>query len=122
MELDIYISETLKSIIKGINDTQIFARENDARINPRLGNWDKDKCLQTYKGNEEGIIPISVIDFDIAITVSNENEKGGKVGINVFSANVSGKVANKDINETYSRIKFSLNIALPTDNSLKNRL
>ena len=45
MELDKFISESLKSIISGINDAQDFAKDNGSIINPDLRKWDYDKMF-----------------------------------------------------------------------------
>lgn len=113
MKLDEFITDTLKSIIKGVKDSQEFAQENGARVNPHIGNWDKTKILTTYYGREEGARVISTIDFDIAVTASNSQETGGEGGINVFSVKLGGKLTDAEKNETVSRIKFSLNVTLP---------
>lgn len=113
MELDKFISNTLKSIISGIKESQNFANENGARINPYVGKHDFDKNQTTYFGNEEGARAVSKIDFDIAVTTSSSQETGGEGGINVYSLKLGGKLSDKEINESVSRIKFSLNVVLP---------
>lgn len=113
MELDKFISNSLKSIIKGIKESQDFAKENGARINPHIGKWDYEKIQTTYYGKEEGARVISKIDFDIAVTTSSSQETGGEGGINVYSLKLGGKLSDKEINESISRIKFSLNVVLP---------
>jgi hypothetical protein len=112
-EANEFISDTLKSIIKGVKDSQDFAKEHGARINPHVGKWDVEKSLTTYYGKEEGARGISTIDFDIAVTASNSQESGGEGGINVFSVKLGGKLSDAEKNETVSRIKFSLNVVLP---------
>lgn len=113
MKLDEFITDTLKSIIKGVKDSQEFAQENGARINPYIDSWDQNKMLTTYYGKEEGARAISAIDFDIAVTASNSQETGGEGGINVYSLKLGGKATDLEKNETVSRIKFSLNVVLP---------
>jgi hypothetical protein len=113
MKLDEFITGTLISIIKGIKDAQDFAKENGSTINPSIGQWDKNKILTTYKGNEHGIYAINTIDFDIAITTSNAKELGGEGGIGVYAMKLGGKISDIDKNENVSRIKFGLNIVLP---------
>ncbi len=113
MELNKFISETLKAIIKGVADVKDFANEHGARINPHIGQWDTDKILTTYYGREDGARTISTIDFDIAVTTSNEQETGGSGGINVLSLQIGGKLSDKEIQQTVSRIKFAVNLVLP---------
>ena len=114
MELDKFITETLKSVIKGIKESQEFAKENGARINPHLiASGSSKNQPYTFYGREEGARLISAIDFDIAISSSNEQENGVKGGINVMSVNFGGNLSDKVSKETVSRIKFSVNVVLP---------
>ena len=113
MELDKFITETLNAVVKGVKNSQDFAKENGARINPYIGKWDFDKTKTTYFGREEGARAISSIEFDIAISSSNEQENGIKGGINVMSVNFGGNLSDKDIKGTFSRIKFNINVVLP---------
>lgn len=113
MKLDEFITDSLKSIVKGIKDSQEFANENGARINPHVGKWDFDKNQTTYYGKEEGARAITKIDFDIAVTTSSAQETGGEGGINVYSIKLGGKMSDTEKNESVSRIKFSVNVSLP---------
>ena len=114
MELDKFISSSLQSIIKGVKDSQSFALENGAIINPKVGNWDVEKTKTTYFGKEEGAIEVSKIDFDIAVIAENSAEKGGNGSINVFSVKLGGNLTDSSKNESISRIKFNVNMAMPT--------
>lgn len=114
MELDKFITETLNSVIKGIKESQDFAQENGARINPQITSVEgANRQPYTFFGGEVGIRPISSIDFDIAISSSNEQQNGVKGGINVMSVNFGGNLSDKDAKETVSRIKFSVNVVFP---------
>lgn len=119
MELDKFITESLNSIIKGVNESKKIAKANDAVINPHIGKWDFDKFPTTYILGEQGARAISKIDFDIAVTASSEKDKAGGLGINVFSANLGGKISKTDLSETISRIKFSVNAVLPNTDTNK---
>lgn len=113
MELDLFITETLNAVVKGVKNSQEFAHENGARINPHIGKWDINKSKTTFYGREDGARAISTIEFDIAISSSNEQENGLKGGINVLSLNLGGNVSDKDAKGTVSRIKFSIDVVLP---------
>ena len=113
MKLDKFITETLNAVVKGVKNSQDFAKENGARINPHVGKWDLDRTKFTFFGKEEGARTISSIEFDVAISSSNEQENGIKGGINVMSLNFGGNVSDKDAKETVSRIKFAIDVVLP---------
>ncbi|MBL7945016.1 MAG: hypothetical protein JNN32_03060 [Flavobacteriales bacterium] len=118
MNLDNFISETIKSLIKGINDAKVFAKENGARINPEFDNRrsveNSNANVVFFKGRD-GAIGVSTIDFDIAVSVSNTQGSEGGGGINVYALKLGGSINENEMNETVSRIKFSLNIVLPSD-------
>ena len=113
MELDKFITETLNAVVKGVKNPQNFAKENGARINPHIGSWDLKKGKTTYFGNEDGARAVSSIEFDVAISSSNQQQNGIKGGINVMSVNLGGNLSDKDVKETVSRIKFIIDVALP---------
>jgi hypothetical protein len=115
MNLDTFITESLKAIIKGVKETQDFAHQNKASINPQLAGWDMNKTYAT----KDDLRAVTPIDFDIAVTASNENESGGNAGINVLSFSLGGKLSDKKLTETVSRLKFTVNVALPNE-SQKN--
>ena len=62
--------ELLKSLIKGIKDTQEYAKENGGRINPiPYGSTNNEPYV--FIGKEEHIRPLTKISFDVAVTTSN---------------------------------------------------
>jgi hypothetical protein len=113
MQLDKFISETLKGIIKGIKDTQEFAKENDAVVNPYLHPLHKEKMLVLY--DEQGKDPraLNQINFDIAITATEESTTTGGGGINVLSLKIGGELSDKDGKQSVSRVQFNTYVVLP---------
>ena len=114
MELDEFITTTMKSIIKSINDTADFAELNNAIINPVLLENSYEKYTSIWrKDGKDGRRALTKIDFDIAVSASNEegSELGGGLKVQVFS--LGGSATEKESNQTTSRIKFSLDVALP---------
>lgn len=113
MELEKFISESIKSIIKGIADSKDFAIEYGARVNPEMQPQNiKQEMMILYKG-ENGGKTLTKLDFDIAVTATNESTSGGSGSINVFAAKVGGKLEGLEKVENISRLKFTLNICLP---------
>ena len=111
MNLDEFISGTLKAIIKGVKDSQQFATDNGARVNPIR--FQSKETEFVFFNKEEGVRQLSKINFDIAVTVSNQSESGIGGGITVFAANLGGKKMDTEMNQTISRIKFDVDVALP---------
>ena len=109
MELSTFITETLNSITKGIKDSQPFALENGAIVNPILHPADKASDLLVLLKNVEGARPVTKVDFDISVTVESSTSGGIKGGINVYAISLSAKKADNEKSESISRIKFSIN-------------
>jgi hypothetical protein len=116
MELDEFISSSIKSLIKSINDTKEYAETNGAIINPiimedvgspnfNLSIWRKDR--------KDGRRFLTQVDFDIAVSASNE--EGSKVGggLKIQVLNFGASATELEKNQTVSRIKFKIHVALP---------
>lgn len=115
MELQDFITETIKSITNGVINAQEFDTENGTLVNPIGGPYDKlSEHSLIIKGNGGGQKAITKIDFDIAVTVSSEDttKVGGGLKIQIFNADAS--TASNITNQTTSRIKFQVNVALPS--------
>lgn len=105
MELDEFITKTITGIIKGVNDSMEFAKTQNAVVNP------------LYQNVVTGVhaSKTNIIEFDIAVTISNEQSSGIKGGIKILAfASLNGNTSDKGINETISRIKFTVPIVLET--------
>lgn len=111
-----FISGTLKSIIKATNESMKFAKENGAIINPIRKDVQNENYMWRIDG-EDGKRGVTRIDFDVAVTVTNEegNKVGG--GLKVQVLQVGGSKNTSETNQTNSRICFSLDVALPNQNS-----
>lgn len=97
MELEQFIEETINEIVTAINISSL------KMINDKTGAGVSD-----FK-------PIEV-SFDIAVTIANSDEKGGK--ISVLGPWFGGEAGKKltTIEQNASRIKFSVPIMLKTIN------
>lgn len=116
MELDAFISETLKSLIKGIKDAQDFATQNNAIVNPTILN-NYTPPHSAYLDHEGLRKAVTKIDFDVAVTVSSQQETGMNGGIKIMAINLGGKAADTSLNEVASRLNFSVHIVLPATSS-----
>ena len=112
MELKDYITETLTQIIQGVKDAQKFASENDSKVNSKNVNLFYKGDMPVYSDlNNENYA--QMIDFEIAINVTEDNNKKGGVGVFLGSLGVGGQIENQLSNNTVNRIKFSIPIFLP---------
>jgi hypothetical protein len=113
MDLDEFISGTIKSIIKSVNDTQEFAESNGAIINPVVMDKQHDSTTIWRKDGRDGRRFLTKIDFDVAVVAKNEEDNKIGGGLKIQVLNMGASTRNSEINQVTSRIQFSLNIALP---------
>jgi hypothetical protein len=111
MELKEYVAESLKQIIDGIVIAQSYAKEKGAKINPPTrrdmsGNLVIDGSLGVPQSP-------TIIDFDIAVTVSESGEAKAGVGVFVGAVGLGGNSKIADENIKANRIKFSVPVKLP---------
>ena len=115
MELKDFLSETLKQIIKGIQDAQEFvAKEGQgAKVNPRNTTLKMDGSGQKQPHDTKTMLPVERVEFDVAITASDSVDKSGGGGLRVWALNVGGQAGTSSENTTISRIRFGVPIVLP---------
>jgi hypothetical protein len=116
MELQYFLSETLKQIIKGIQDAQEFVDKEGqgAKVNPRgITALKRDESGQNQPHDIKTKLPIERVEFDVAITASDSVEKSGGGGLRVWALNVGGQAGTSSENTTISRIRFGVPIVLP---------
>ena len=53
------------------------------------------------------------VDFDIAVTVSENSSAGGKGGINVYGFQVSGGKESETQHQSVSRVRFKTLVSFP---------
>ncbi len=111
MQLDDFVSETLKQIITGVTSAQKFGREHNAKINPSTARFYKSAEGQTYC--QETGVPLQQVAFDVAVTVTEEHatSDGGKT---IGSISVSPTGSSSAHNSSINRIKFQVPVLLPT--------
>lgn len=104
MELEEFVSNTLKEIIAGVKDAQEYAKENGACINPNeFGTLTKpEHIINLGDGNVSIVQPVS---FDVCIV--SKKTKSGKGGIEIVSGGM------ESMKGTESRVKFSVAVSFP---------
>lgn len=109
MDLETFIAETLRQIVKGVQTAQEHEDCKGARINPT------GKVLHMSTKTTSATEPASrQIEFDVAVTVTEGNEKKGGIGVFTGVFGVGGQANSNTANSSVSRIKFSVPVILPT--------
>jgi hypothetical protein len=109
MELSIFIQNTLKQIIEGVAESQAYASEKGAIINPSSVSFQKDGKSNRYMN----AMPQDV-QFDVGLT--SINTEGSNEGVGVFLGAINPGKNNKENNETsaVTKVKFTVPLVLPT--------
>ena len=102
MDLETFVSDTLVSIIVGVNKAQI-----------KLGEAGSYGMINPEREPVEYSYPPRDVEFDIAVTVesSAKGSASGGVQISVVRFGASGEVTDKDV--AVSRVKFSVPVSFP---------
>lgn len=120
MELSDFIEQTLTQITEGVRRSQDSIREKGGYANPAAYLSSEDKAGAAQYGRTATGQDVLLVDFDVAVSVSGEigQTAGGKLAIaSVFGA--GAEASNKEINQSTSRIKFKVPLALPIDGRSK---
>lgn len=111
MQLDEFVSETLKQIINGVVAAQDFGNQKNAKVNPITARFHSSTQGQAFC--EETGVPLQHVAFDVAVTVS-EGQTTTDGNKSVGSISVSPAVTSSTQNSSVSRIQFEVPVLLPT--------
>lgn len=106
MELDKFVSQTLKMICKGVNDARSECNDLGAIVNDAPSSMHRDTGVY---GSNDTIL--QTVEFDVAITTEDTSNGEGK--ISVMGIGAGGGISSKDT--LSSRVKFNVPVSLPSD-------
>ena len=112
MDLKQFITETVMSIVESTSELQrsYDLSHTGVVINPAVTGSNE---LLYQEGNiSYSYRRIEVIEFDVAVSASEEADKGGKAGLKIWSAEVGLDGKKNARSEELSRVKFTIPIAL----------
>ena len=103
MELKDFIERSLIDIAESV-----MAANNN--LKNKTG---KNKSFRLVKGYEGYLKDLQTknpgfVDFDVAVTVKNEKNKGGKLGLQIKIVEIGGTLSKSTSSEQVSRIRFSV--------------
>lgn len=102
MDLKRFISDTLYQIVAGVQhgEQRIRQLDTNAVVNPTHG-------AGVAENNPESVA------FDVAVTVSREQQGGGETAIRVLGLSLGGEGSINSGSEAVSRIRFKIPMTLP---------
>ena len=113
MELKTFISNTLQQIVGGISDAQSSLKEDSKGvINPRLRSGADAVRSAGFLPSDDG--PATIIQFDIASTLSTGKETKGAVGVETVFVALRSQGKSSSENSSVNRVSFSVPVALPS--------
>ncbi|WP_144060874.1 hypothetical protein [Plesiomonas shigelloides] len=117
MNLDDFIAQSLTQIATGIEKANANLMHSSAHVNPN-GICDVPKgCTYGAVLINESWAHVQEIKFDIAVTVVDGTEAGGKIGISVGGFNLGANGRSNQANTSASRIQFTVPMVLPINSS-----
>jgi hypothetical protein len=102
MNLQEFIKTTLVSIKSGLRDANVELAKQEGK---ELGNDFTSVFVMRPTNNEKSQ---SDIVFDVAVTVSQKDDKTGGGGIKIAVASLGGEINQSNSQENVTRIKFHI--------------
>lgn len=123
MELSEFVNQSLTQIVKGVKESQDEIRAQGGYANSAIFTSASGKESATHFGSVSDGQNVLLVDFDVAITVSDASEGGigGKLSVaSLFKLEAGSK--GTAASESTSRIRFKVPLALPVDLITKQKL
>jgi len=109
MDIKEFVGSTLVQIIEGINEANEKLKNTGAVISSK-------DVLPIREGTTRNIATgnlVNLIDFDVAVIVNEKDIANGGAGINIAGIQIGGTLQNETVNQSVSRIKFSIPLTIP---------
>lgn len=123
MELSEFVKQSLTQIVQGVKESQDAIRKQGGYANPAVFTSAPGKESATHFGSVSDGQNVLLVDFDVAVTVTDtvEGGIGGKLSVaSLFKVEAGSK--GSSASEATSRIKFKVPLALPVDPITKKKL
>lgn len=107
MQLKDFLKDTLVQISQGIEEAHQDLKESGTLISPtyqRNGAYEQ----MVHTPDRSNYPTIQFIDFDVAVSASEEKGNTGGVGVSIASIQIGTKRTQEDVTSTVSRVKFQV--------------
>jgi hypothetical protein len=123
MDLQTFISESLRQIIVGVRSAQEYVTQHPtgAIVNPGgLRALQKDSKGQFQAHDASTGLPVHQVEFDVAVTIAQSSEGKAGGGLLVAGLGIGGQKTSAAESSSVSRIKFSVPIVWPNPETVSN--
>ena len=123
MELSEFVKQSLIQIVSGVKASQDEIQSQGGYANPAVYASSPSNASTTHFGSVGDGQNVLLVDFDVAVTVTEtmEGGVGGKLSVaSFFNVEAGGK--GSTASEATSRIQFKVPLALPVDPITKQKL
>ena len=116
MQLQEFIKQSLSQIVNGVREAQQeLARNGHGEVNPHGIQHEPGGIVGRVSGaTNPNWAEVQFVDFDVAVTVTESSETGGRAGISVLGIGAGAEKQSGLANSSVSRIQFKVPIVLPT--------
>jgi len=120
MELKDFVEQSLVQISHGIESASKALEHTNAHINPKnvYVNSDNRQNYGRLVEKKEYNPVVELVEFDVAVHVSEGTETNAKIGISVGSIGLGAGGKSQEANRSESRIKFKVPVVFPTSNKV----
>ncbi len=115
MDLKEFVEETLTDIFLGVAGAQKRITDIGGEINPAIktGAMGSTFVPDSLRQKQAAHKTLCVAEFDVALTVSDKEQKGGKIGVLLWDIGAGGGKSESAEASQVSRVKFSVPYKLP---------
>ena len=111
MDLKDFVSQTLTQIVAGVQESQAFADQHAASVNPELSGTQAEAAKHGFLWSEAGFAQI--VSFDVALTVTEGTGTKGGIGVFAGAVTLGSSGQSATTNSSVSHVKFSVPLVLP---------
>jgi hypothetical protein len=107
--LEDFVRDSLVQIVRGAKAAHEEIGGHGGAVNPKPN----QRIPEESGGYWSGSTPVYPVDFDVAVTASEESGAQGKVGVVAGVLGLAGGISETDALSRVSRLKFRLYMSLP---------
>ena len=102
MELEDFVAETIRQVVRGVKKAQGQVRDDGGIVNPA-----------SVKELRQGTIKTTEIKFDIAVTATKGTKTKGGIGVFFGGVGLGAQGGSEQSSANMNRIGFSVPVQLP---------